>query len=170
MTFAAAYDGVRALEKDRPIVEQIKRSTPWHLWVIGIASLAWNGVGANDYVQTHTGNLDYFQQMSASIGTTPEVALAHFAGFPAWAVAFWALGVWGAVAGSVLLLLRKSWAIHAFAIALVGLAGTTFYQAITDAPEWASGDFARIMAIVIWSTTTFLLVYAISMRRKGVLV
>lgn len=152
------------------MVEQIKRDTPWHLWVVGIVSLAWNAFGANDYVQTQAGNLDYFRQMSASIGTTPEIALAYFAGFPAWAVFFWALGVWGAVAGSVLLLLRKRWAIHAFAIALAGLAGTTSYQVITEAPDWASGGFARVMAIVIWSVTTFLLVYAISMRRKGVLV
>lgn len=150
-------------------MEQIRRSTPWHLWVIGIVSLLWNGFGANDYVQTQTGNLDYFQQMSGSIGTTPEIALEYFAGFPNWAVTFWALGVWGAIAGSILLLIRKRWAIHAFAIALVGLAGTTLYQAITDTPDWASGNLARIMAIAVWSITTFLLVYAVSMRRKGVL-
>jgi hypothetical protein len=41
---------------------------------------------------------------------------------------FWALGVWGALAGSMLLLLRSRRAVTAFAASLVGLAVSTGYQ------------------------------------------
>jgi hypothetical protein len=39
---------------------------------------------------------------------------------PAWMTGVWAIGVWGALAGSVLLLLRSKWAVHVFAASLAG--------------------------------------------------
>ena len=44
---------------------------------------------------------------------------------------------------------------------------TQIYQTVTPKPDWA--DAATGMTIVIWSVATFLLIYAVSMRRKGVL-
>ncbi|NVD45856.1 hypothetical protein [Qipengyuania atrilutea] len=149
--------------------ELARAKTPWHLWVVGIMSLLWNGFGANDYTQTQLSNLDYMRTMMDGMGVTPEAALAYFQSFPAWVDAFWAFGVWGSLAGSVLLLLRSRWAIIAFGSSLIGLAGTTIYQAISETPAWASSGMAEIMSIVIWAIVTFLLIYAISMRQKGVL-
>ena len=145
------------------------RRTPWHLWQVGLLSLAWNAFGANDYIQTQSGNLYYLGGMARNMSVTAREALAYFQGFPIWVDVFWALGVWGSVGGSVLLLLRSRWAIAAFALSLIGLAGTTMYSTIQGKPEWASGPSVTIMAIIIWSMATFLLIYALSMRRKGVL-
>ena len=149
--------------------ELARVKTPWHLWVIGIVSLLWNGFGANDYTQTQLGNLDYMRTMMDGMDVTPEAALAYFQSFPGWVDASWAFGVWGSLAGSVLLLLRSKRAIIAFSLSLLGLAGTTLYQAISETPEWASSGMAQIMSIVIWAIVTFLLIYSIGMRRKGVL-
>ena len=67
--------------------------TPWHLWVVGIATLLFNTIGCYSYLMTQTGSL-------AELGMTPE-QIGYFDTFPAWADAAWALGVWGALLGSV---------------------------------------------------------------------
>lgn len=143
------------------------RATPWHLWLVGGISLLWNAFGANDYVQTQTGNLAYFETMMGEMDVAPAEALAYFRAFPAWQDGFWALGVWGAVAGSILLLLRNRLAVWAFALSLLGVAGTTVYQLSVSQPDWV--ESAAGMTIAIWSIATFLLIYAVSMRSKRVL-
>ena len=34
------------------MIETVK--TPWHLWLVGVLSLLWNGFGAFDFIQTTT--------------------------------------------------------------------------------------------------------------------
>jgi hypothetical protein len=143
--------------------------TPWHMWVVGVVSLAWNAFGANDYLQTQLGNLAYMEGMVTDMGVSAEEALAYFNGFPGWVHAFWALGVWSSVLGSVLLLLRLRYAVWAFALALLGLAGTSLYQVTSEQPEWVTSGPSAVISIVIWSIASFLLIYALSMRNKGVL-
>lgn len=140
---------------------------PWHLWVVGGVSLLWNAFGANDYFQTQTGNLGYFETMMTGMGVTAVEALAYFKAFPAWVHGFWALGVWGALLGSLLLLLRRRHAVWAFVASIAGLAATTFYQLVTPQPEWV--DQSSTMSTVIWSVATFLLIYAVSIKNKGAL-
>ena len=149
--------------------KHLKARTPWHLWVVGIVSLAWNAFGANDYLQTQLGNLAYFESMMEGMDATPEQALAYFQSYPAWLHGAWAIGVWGSVLGSLLLLLRSRFAVHAFALSLLGLATTTVYQLIVGQPEWLHTTVTTVINIVIWSIATFLLIYAASMRSKGVL-
>src|SRR3546814_16652880 len=74
--------------------------TPWHLWAVGIVSLLWNAFGAFDYVMTKLRNPEYMAAF------TPEQQ-SFFYSFPLWANVGWALGVWGSVLGSVLLLGRS---------------------------------------------------------------
>lgn len=136
--------------------------TPWHLWVIGILALVWNGFGAFDYLMTQTRNEAY---MSAF---TPE-QLEYFYGFPAWMEAFWAIGVWGAVIGAVLLLLRSRWAFHAFVLGIVGMLGTSAYQLTNPAPAGVMDGAGLIVSIVIWISQVLLAIYAFAMIRKGVL-
>ena len=55
--------------------------------------------GAFDYTMTQTKNAEYLAAF------TPEQR-TYFESFPTWMEAAWALGIWGALAGSALLLLR----------------------------------------------------------------
>ena len=95
--------------------------TPWHLWAVGGLALLWNGFGGYDYVMTQTNNAAYLAQF------TPEQR-AYFDSFPMWMEVVWAVGVWGAVLGSVLLLLRSKWAFHAFLASLIAFAVIQAYQ------------------------------------------
>ncbi len=134
---------------------------PWYLWVVGIVSLAWNAFGANDYLQTMLHNQAY-------LAAEPPAVIAWMARFPMWEVALWALGVWGAVTGSLLLLARSRHAVTAFALSLAGLAGSSAYQWLVNPPpaEGRSGAMIAIVA-VIWAVAVGLLWYSRRMQARG---
>ena len=101
---------------------------PFHLWLIGILSLLWNAGGAYDYLMTQTGNVTYLEML------TPE-QLDYLNSAPVWFVATWATGVWFAVLGSILLLMRSRFAGTAFAVALVGFVVSAVYSYVLASPS-----------------------------------
>ena len=132
---------------------------PWHLWLIGGLSLLFNAMGVISYTMT---KLD----MLAEAGMTAD-QIAFMNAYPAWASAFWALGVWGAFAGSVLLLLRSRFAVVAMVVATIGLVGTTVYNyALIEVPAAME---APALDIAIWAVTLSLLLYVRRMAAAGVL-
>lgn len=136
-----------------------QKKTPWHLWVVGVVTLLWNSVGGFSYTMTRLGKL-------ADLGMTAD-QIAYFESYPIWANTVWAMGVWGAIAGSILLLMRSRFAVSALVISVVGLVGTSLYQHIlTETPESLQ---SWPLSIAIWATTLFMLWYAGKMRRDGVL-
>lgn len=143
--------------------------TPWHLWVVGILALLWNAGGAYDYSMTQMRNEEYLAQAAEGAGVPLQVMLDYYTTFPAWADAAWALGVWGAVAGSILLLIRNRFAFHAFVVALVGLFGTTIFTVTSDIPAELDSSFTWIFTAVIWVITIVLAYYAKAMTARGVL-
>ena len=93
---------------------------PWHFWLVAIVSLLWNGFGGYDYTMTQLRDPGYFAMMSEQMHASVAELKAFFDSFPAWASALWAIGVWGSVAGSILLLMRSRHATTAFLVSLVG--------------------------------------------------
>ena len=141
----------------------MESNTPWHLWVVGTVSLLWNAMGGVDYTMTHLHNRAWLANM------TPD-QIAWVNAFPIWATSCWALGVWGAIVGSLLLLLRSRWAVHAFAVSLAGLIGSHIYQFTSNAPIGMSTSSGTIFAVVLVIVAVALLLYARAMREKGALV
>jgi hypothetical protein len=135
---------------------------PWHLWVVGVVSLLWNTFGCYDYTMTKLRDADYLAQF-------PPEMMPVLDAFPALVSAAWAFGVWGALAGSVLLLLRSRYAVHAFAVSLVGLAASTIYQAGIDMPASMRTTAMLVMNVVIWAAALFFLWYALRQRKAGLL-
>lgn len=136
--------------------------TPWHLWVVGAISLLWNSGGAISYSSTKFGMLE-------GSGMAPE-QIEYLSNFPAWASAFWALGVWGAFIGSAALLFRSRFSVALFGVSLIGLAGTTAYQRIfSDLPESFATTGQNLFAVAIWVITLGLFIYSNRMKRAGVL-
>ena len=138
--------------------------TPWHIWLIGALSLLWNAGGAFDYVMSQYAPETYLA------AATPEQQ-AYYAGIPAWATVFWALGVWGAVAGSLLLLARSRFAALAFDISLIGLMANTtrlFATAGAGAVDLlGKGNLAFTAVLIVVALGLWL--YARAMARMGVL-
>ena len=142
--------------------------TPLHLWIVGALALLWNGFGAYDYVMTRMRNTDYLAGMMPTVD--PNAMLAWVDAFPAWASAGWALGVWGGLAGSILLLMRNRWAVPAFAVSLIGALLGLGYQILAAPPlAGAEGAMNAIMPYVIILVALALFLYARAMKAKGVL-
>lgn len=143
-------------------------TTPWHVWAVGVLAVLWNGFGATDYTMTQLRNRSWFEAMGFDAGTT-EVVLEFLAAAPAWSDAAWALGVWGGLAGSLLLLMRSGWSVVVFALSLVGVIGSMIFQAQYQyPPELAEMANSPIMWVV-FAIAVFLLIYAWVMRKRGVL-
>lgn len=139
--------------------------TPAHLWAIGVISLLWNSFGCVDYTMSKLDPLGYMK--SVGMG---EAEIAYMLAMPAWLSAFWALGVWGSLAGSVLLLLRSRHAVTAFAVSLLGFAVSQLSHFL-DSTMPASMNSGAMMAmnLVIWGSLLFFLWYASRMKAAGVL-
>ena len=136
-----------------------KPKTPWHLWAVGVLTLLWNAVGGFSYTMTRLGMLEQLGMGEAEI--------AFFESAPLWSNFFWALGVWGAIIGSVLILLRSRFAVHATIVAIIGLLGSNYWQyVVADVPQSLQ---STPLTIMIWVTTLFMLFYASRMSRAGVL-
>lgn len=137
--------------------------TPWHLWAVGIISLLWNAGGAASYTMTE------LRMLEGMDGITPEM-LEYFYGFPAWAVALWALGVWGCFLGSILLLFRSRFAVWSFGVSIVGLIGVTAYERLVIVlPEAMQTTGQNLFAVAIWVITIALFIYSLRMTKAGVL-
>ncbi len=132
---------------------------PWHLWVMGVVTLLFNSMGIISYTTTKLG-------MLAEMGLTPS-QIAFMDSYPAWVSGFWALGVWGAFAGSVLLLLKSRLVVPAMWAALLGLVVTTVYHYMLI--EVPADMQAPVLDVTIWAVTLFLLFYARRMAQAGVL-
>jgi len=139
-----------------------RRKTPVHLWFVGIVSLLWNAMGAFDYLASQL-RLDFYMSQFS------EAMLAYFYGFPSWAVAAWAFGVWGALAGSIGLLLRHRWSLWAFVISFAGMAFNSVYTLGMSNGVEIMGTSAVIFSVVIWIVAIFLVVYAWKQTKNGVL-
>lgn len=124
--------------------------------------MLWNAVGAFDYAATQLRIESY---MSAF---TPE-QLEYFYGFPAWVVAAWAIAVWSSLLGSLGLLLRKTWAVWLFGIAIVGMVLTALHNFVLSDGLAVMGTGAVAFTAVIWLIAFFLFFYARAMSKRGVL-
>lgn len=143
----------------------IDARTPAHLWIVGVLSLLWNCVGGYDYTMTRLRNVDYLSQMGDA-----SAILAYIDGMPMYAQVGWGFGVWGALLGSVLLLMRSRYAVHAFAVSLLG-AVVSFAAQYMGPPPPAGMDsgMAKYMPLVIILLAAAQLWYAMRERTAGVL-
>ena len=137
--------------------------TPWHLWVIGIVGLLWNAMGAMDYVMTKIEHEEYMAAFTAE-------QLEFFYGFPVWVNAAWAIAVWGAVIGSILLLLRKGSAVWVLLVSFLAMVVTAIHNyGLSNGMEVVGDTFSLVFTALIFLVGLALYLYAKAMHTKGVL-
>jgi len=140
-----------------------RTSTPVHLWIAAILGTLWNGLRVFDFVMTETVNPEYLAKYG------PD-ATAYYMSFPEWFLAFWALGVWGGLAGSLLLLARSKHATMMFALSLVGLFVTTVHQFLLSPPPADQTTTGMLLGVLLtWAIAIGQFVYARDMKTRGVL-
>lgn len=142
--------------------------TPVHLWIVGAVALLYSCFGAYDYVMTHMRDLRYIA--NSMPGVDPNTALAWMDSFPAYAKIGWALGVWGGLLGSLLLLMRSRYAVWAFAVSMIGIVLSIGYQlALAPVLQGTQGSAYKIMPWVIIIIGAALLAYSQAMAKRDVL-
>ena len=140
---------------------------PIHLWVVGLLTLLWNGIGCLDYYMIRTRNIEWISQTP---DIDPQAMLAWVDSLPIWGQLGWGLGVWMGLAGAVLLLIRRRWAVPAFALSLLGALGglaNPFFG--SPPPEPLAQGFMRYMPIVIFVIAGASCYYANRQKQAGVL-
>lgn len=138
------------------------RRTPVHFWVVASLAVLCDLVGAFDYLMTQTRNEAYMGQF------TPE-QLEYFYGFPAWAVAFWALAVWGGLLGALLLLPRKRLAEPVLLGSFASVVVTFVHNfLLSDGMEVMGGGGVAFSGVIL-GVALGLWLYARAMVKRGVL-
>lgn len=143
-------------------MNQAMTKAPVHLWIVGVLAVLWNAMGAFDYAATQLKLEFYMAQFT-------QEQLDYFYSFPAWMDAAWAIAVWSSLLGSLTLLLRKSWAVGLFGLAILGLAVSTVYNFVLSNGLEMMGTGAAMFTAVIWVIAVLLLFYARAMAKRGVL-
>ena len=136
----------------------------WAFWTVAIVSLLWNAFGGYDYTMSMSHNEAYLSQMGP-----PAEIIAWLDAFPLWASIAYALGVWGSVAGSVLLLLRSRHAVTAFLVSLVSAAISFAAQMSAQLPPSLDSTAHKVMPAVILAIIALLWWYARRCAARGVL-
>jgi hypothetical protein len=57
---------------------------PWHLWVVGVLTLLWNGFGVYDFTMSLTQGEPYLRSMGMS-----DAQITYFNGMPSWTWVAW---------------------------------------------------------------------------------
>ena len=138
-----------------------RRPLPWHLPVVGILVLIWDAFGVFDFVMT------FFRVESYLAQFTPEQR-AFFERFPPLFTGLWAVSVFGGVAGSLLLLLRRRVAAGILAVAF-GTSLVTMVWMLAMGSARVMGQVGLIFTVVILAVAGLVAVYAWAMVRRGVL-
>lgn len=145
------------------MASRVSSRPPWYFWVVSGLGFVWNIGGPLDWVMTKTHNATYMAL------TTPEQR-AWFASYPWWMEAAWALGVWGAIIGSLLLLLRSRFAVPVLAVSLGGLiVGTVYQYGISDMPASLRTPGGVGFTAALWVVAASLLWFSVRMRARGIL-
>jgi hypothetical protein len=138
--------------------------TPWHLWLVGVVAVLFNAIGVFDFVMNIVQGSSYM----ASAGMTPA-QIAHYEEMPAWMMVVWAVGVWGAILGSVLILLRRKLAVPVFAASLAAFLISLVYTYVLTNGGEIMGQAMAITSAVITALLVFFMWYSWLMTKRGVL-
>ena len=136
---------------------------PWHLWLIGIIGGLWSSIGVISFMLTQ-------MKVEAVMSRFPPQQRAYFESFPLWAVAFWAISVFGGVVGCLLLLLKNRLAFHVLLASVIGtMVSTLGGLFLLGGMEVMGGTSELGLTVFPIIVAAFLAYYARAMSKKQVL-
>ena len=144
---------------DVAIEQPVAGKTPWHLWVVGVLSLLWNASGA-------------YVIMSAQSGAAMDMdanEIAYYAAQAPWFVALVDVAVVAPALAAVALLLRSRWAVHLYALSIGAIVVTAAYDIAQGTALLLNDQGWLILECVTVCLAILQLVYAMAMRKRGVL-
>ena len=136
-----------------------ERNAPWHLWLVAIVALLWNGAGAYTIMMAQSGRLYDLEPGEA----------AYYAAQPIWFVVLTDIALVAAIAAALALLSRKSMAVWLFGLSLAAIVITNSYEFAAATSRALLSRAALIVTVIIVLIAIFELTYAWGMKRRAVL-
>jgi hypothetical protein len=144
---------------DGPPTHVRHAKAPFHLWVVGLLLLLWNGWGVAIAIAAQTASLPQ---------SDPDIA-AYFAAQPSWFVLFADIGPLAGIAGSVALLLQSRWAPLLYVAQFGVLALANAYEVVLGTSLLLTSAESRVGSLVLAIMIGGEFLYARTMARRGVL-
>ena len=130
---------------------------PKSYWIISIAALLWNVIGMVLYVSVVTMAPEVLDAM------TPEER-GLYTSIPAWATGANGLAVTAGVIGSILLLLRNSWAVPTFLVSLAAVLVQMYHAFFIAHALEVLGPAGMVMPVTVIIIAVFQVVLAARAR------
>jgi len=140
-------------------VSSVKPNAPWHIWVVGILTLLWDGAGAYTIMMAQAARLP---------GLTPD-EIAYYAKQSLWFVIVTDFALVTAIAAGVALLLRSRHAVGLFAISLIAILQTNAWDLGAETSRALASRGALIATCVIVVLAGLQLWYAMATKKRAVL-
>jgi hypothetical protein len=139
--------------------EEFAGKPPRSSRVISIVALLWNLVGVMAYVAQVT-------MTGEDLAALPEAERMLYENVPAWATAAFAVAVFAGALGSLLLVLRKAWAVPLLILSLVAILVQMFHNLFLADTVAVMGTAAVAFPILVIVIAVFLAWYAQTAKRK----
>lgn len=133
---------------------------PRSFLIISIVALLWNLMGVVFYLMQVTMSGDMMAGM-------PEAERALYESMPSWATGAFAIAVFGGVAASVGLLMKKAWCVPVFVVSLVAIIVQFGYWLFVTDSIAVIGNEVFLMPVMITAIAVFLLWYSRDARGRG---
>jgi hypothetical protein len=133
--------------------------TPWHLWVVALLTLLWNGAGAITILMAQTGRLTDLDPHE----------VAYYANQPLWFVLTTCVATVAPVAAAVALLMRRRAAAWLFALALAAIVFNNIYDVAAGTSLTLVDQGWRNLTIALIIIALLQFAYAWAMKKRGAL-
>jgi hypothetical protein len=131
----------------------------WHLWLVGILTLLWNGSGAATILMAQTGralDMDPYE-------------IAYYAAQPRWFVLTTDLATFLPLAAGVALLMRSRSAVWLFALSLVLIVANNAYDVAAGTSLAIKDQDWRVLIVAITAIALAQFGYAWTVEKRGAL-
>ena len=133
---------------------------PRSFWIIAGLALVWDAIGLATYIMEVTMSEDAIAALDPAVRELRE-------SMPTWLVGAYALAVNTGVLGSLLLLLRKAWAVPVLILSLACIVVQMGYSNfMTDAIEVIGGGQIGL-SVMITAVAVFLVWYSMRAKARG---
>ncbi len=129
-------------------------------WIIGGAALVWNLLGFVFYLSSVT-------RSPEALTAFTEAQQAFLNATPVWATSAYAIAVNAGVLGSLLLLLRKGWAVPLFVVSLAGIVVQDLHAFVFSNGFEVWGTDAVYLPSIVMVIGVALVMYSRKAKNKG---
>lgn len=140
--------------------DDTQAAIPRSFWIISIVALAWNLLGVANYLFQVTMTEETLMQL-------PEDQRLLLESAPGWAMAAFAIAVFGGTLGCVLLLLKKALASPVFTISLAGIVAQMYHAFVVSNAMEVYGPAGLALPVLVIIIGVLLVWYSRNAADKG---